>query len=69
MDPQEIADAALGEEGDDPISPKPSGANPELVALLKRMGRALEGRDWEAAAKAFEDAQKACAENYEGDSG
>jgi hypothetical protein len=62
MDPQDIADAALGDDGE---SPPPSSrgaggrADPELVALVKRFGRALEARDWEAAAKAFGDAVEA----------
>jgi hypothetical protein len=59
MDPQDIADAALGDDGDSPPPPARGAggrADPELVALVKRFGRALEGQDWEAAAKAFGDA-------------
>lgn len=70
MDPQDIADAAF--DGGDEQSPPPSRgaggdrASPELVALIKRFGRALEGKDWEAAAKAFGEAHDACAEYSEG---
>jgi hypothetical protein len=67
MDPEDIADEAVGDEGGNGLSSattKPR-SNPELVALMKRFGRAIDARDWEGAAKAFEESHEACAADYD----